>query len=92
MRFEWNEAKSGRNRKKHGISFEEVFLDPFCVTIADQEVQGEERFWTIGRRENSAILVVAHVTREERGEEVIRIISARKATPRERRRYEETDE
>jgi len=95
MRFEWDEGKSRRNRKRHGISFgiaTEVFSDPFCLTIADQTFQGEERFWTIGRLENLVILVVVHTTQDERGEEITRIISARKATPRERRFYEEADQ
>ena len=94
MRFEWDEKKSRLNRKKHGVSFEiaaEVFADPFCLTIPDRTAQGEERFWTIGRLENLVILVVVHTTRDEEGEEVTRIISARKATPRERRFYEEAD-
>ncbi len=95
MRFEWDEKKSRENRKKHGISFQiaiEVFADPFCLTIQDRTVNCEERFWTIGRLENLVILVVVHTTRDERGEEMTRIISARKATPRERRFYEETDQ
>jgi hypothetical protein len=95
MRFEWDEAKNRRNRTKHGISFEtaqEVFLDPLCLTIPDRVAQGEERFWTIGRLENLVILVVAHTTRDQHGEEIVRMISARKATPRERRAYEENDE
>ena len=94
MRFEWDEKKSRANRKKHGISFEvarEVFADPFCLTIQDQTVRGEERFWTLGRLENLAVLVVVHTTRASQGEEITRIISARKATPRERRSYEEVD-
>lgn len=94
MRFEWDEKKSGLNRKKHGVSFEvavEVFADPFCLTILDRTLQGEERFWTIGRLENLVILVVVHTTRDVEGKEVTRIISARKATPRERRFYEEAD-
>ena len=94
MRFEWDEAKSRQNRQKHGISFEiaqDVFLDPFCLTILDQVVQGETRYWTIGRLESLTILVVVHTTRDERGGEITRIIPARKATPREQRFYEETD-
>jgi uncharacterized DUF497 family protein len=93
MRFEWDEAKSRFNRKKHGISFQtaaEVFADPFCMTIEDRDVAGEQRFWTLGRLENLVVLVVAHTTRNQGGEEAIRIISARKATPQERRHYEET--
>ena len=94
MRFVWDEKKNRVNRRKHGISFEiaaEVFLDPFCLTISDRVVHGEERFWTIGRLENLVILVVVHTTRDEHGDEVTRIISARKGTPRERRFYEEAD-
>ena len=92
MRFEWDSEKSRLNRKKHGISFElaeEVFTDPFCLTIFDQIVREEERLWTIGRLENLVILVVVHTVRDEQGVEITRIISARKATPRERRFYEE---
>jgi uncharacterized DUF497 family protein len=94
MRFEWDENKNRSNRKKHGISFalaKEVFADPFCLTIPDSTVRGDERFWTIGRLENLVIVVVVHATRDERGEEITRIISARKATPRERTYYEEAD-
>lgn len=95
MRFEWDENKSRLNRKKHGISFalaKEVFTDPFCLTLSDPTVQGDERFWTIGRLENLVIVVVVHTTRDEHGEEITRIISARKATPRERTYYEEADQ
>lgn len=94
MRFEWDDNKSRVNRKKHGVSFEiaaEAFADPFCLTIPDRTVQGEDRFWTIGRVENLVILVVVHTTRDQQGEEITRIVSARKATPRERRFYEEAD-
>lgn len=94
MRFEWDEKKNLLNYTKHKVSFEiaiEVFSDPFCLTIPDRIVQGEERFWTIGRLENLVVLVVVHLVRDQEGTEVIRIISARKATPRERRLYEEAD-
>jgi uncharacterized DUF497 family protein len=94
MRFEWDEKKSRANRRKHGVSFEmarEVFADPFCLTIPDQAVEGEERSWTIGRLEKLVILVVVHATGGVEDVEVTRIISARKATPRERRFYEEAD-
>jgi hypothetical protein len=94
MRFDWDEQKNRENRRRHRVSFEiatEVFSDPFCLTIADQTVDGEERVWTLGSLENLTILVVVHSTRSEEGEEVIRIISARKATPRERAFYEEAD-
>ena len=95
MRFEWDEYKNRVNRSKHGIRFEiavEVFADPFCLTIPDCTVHGEERYWTIGRLESLAILVVVHINRDEHGDEVTRLISARKATPREREIYEEAIE
>lgn len=92
MRIEWDERKNRQNRRKHGISFElalEVFWDPFCLTIHDRVVSGEERLWTVGRLENLTVIVVVHTTRTEEGEEITRIVSARKATPRERKVYEE---
>lgn len=94
MRFEWDENKSRLNRKKHGLSFEkamQVFADPFCLTVHDRTAWGEERLWTIGRLGQLAVVVVVHTTRTQDGEEITRIISARKATPRERRFYEEAD-
>ena len=95
MRFEWDESKNLTNRRSHGVSFEiaqEVFADPFCITIRDRIVGGEERFWSIGRLENLNILVVVHLTFESEGREITRIISARKATRRERKFYEEIDQ
>jgi uncharacterized protein len=94
MVFEWDETKNRRNEQKHGISFElaqEVFFDPLCLTIADQSSTAEERFWTIGSLPNLAILVVVHTIRFQRGQEVTRIISARRATRKERRFYEEME-
>jgi uncharacterized DUF497 family protein len=94
MRFEWNESKSRTNLRKHGISFElaaEVFSDPFCLTIPDPKIQEEQRFWTIGRIAKLAVVLLVYTICEKDGEEIIRIISARKATPRERRFYEEVD-
>ena len=92
MRLEWNEEKNRRNRAKHKVSFEAaqyVLDDPFALSIRDRVVNGEERWQTIGRAAGISVLLVVHADREETGEEVIRIISARKATPRERRVYEE---
>lgn len=94
MVFEWDEGKNRRNEQKHGISFElarEVFLDPLCFTIADPSSAAEERFWTIGTLPNLVILVVVHTTRFQREQEIIRIISARRATRKERRFYEEME-
>jgi len=95
MRFEWDERKNRQNQQKHGVSFElaqEAFFDPFCLAISDRVMDDEQRWWTIGRIETLTILVVVHTLRDELGEEVIRIVSARKATARERRFYEEHEE
>lgn len=95
MHFEWDERKNRQNRQKHGVSFElaqETFFDPFCLTLSDRLVDDELRLWTVGRVESLLILVVVHTLRDESGEEVIRIVSARKATARERRFYEEHEE
>lgn len=96
IRFEWDEAKDRANRRKHGISFEEaarVFLDPYHLSVQDRHENGEERWQTIGMVHGLIALLVAHtyIERDERGEvvEVIRIISARRATKVERRRYED---
>jgi uncharacterized protein len=94
MRVEWDEQKNRQNRRKYAVSFElaqEVFSDPICLTIPDRIVAGEERFWTVGAIENLVVLVVVHTFSEVEGEEAIRVISARKATQRERRFYEEVE-
>jgi uncharacterized protein len=90
--FEWDEVKARINRKKHGIDFEEaakVFLDEFALTEIDQFIEGEVRWRTIGMLGESVILVVAHTVQEEETVEIVRIISARRAVPLERRRYEQ---
>lgn len=87
MRFEWDEEKNRRNKLKHGISFETataVFFDPMSITENDVCVNNEQRLRTTGNLGNLTIAVVIHVTKDEDGEELIRIISARKATPSER--------
>jgi hypothetical protein len=96
MRFEWDEAKNLSNQRKHGVSFEEasqVFRDPMYVSVQDRIENGELRWQTLGFVEGVLLLTVAHTVREERDDgtliEVIRIISARPATRKERRRYED---
>ena len=92
MTFEWDETKNRRNRVKHGVSFEAatlVFDDPDAVGVPQHTEEGEVRWKTIGMAAGVVPLLVAHTHREEGGEEYIRIISARKATPRERKTYEE---
>ena len=96
MRFEWDEAKNLSNQRKHGVSFEKasaVFLDPLYVSAQDRIEDGEPRWQAIGMVEDLLILTVAHTVREEKAEgtwvDVFRIISARPATRKERRRYED---
>ena len=88
--FEWDEAKAERNRKKHGIDFDDAtqaFYDPHAVLEQDRIVDGEERWRTIGLADETLLLYVAHTTEERSSDEIIRIISARPATGRERKRY-----
>ena len=89
MRFEWDGAKAADNLARHGVSFEEaatVFRDPLSQTGRDPDHSiDEERFVVFGVSARGRLLVVAHT---ERGDKV-RIISARAATPRERKIYEE---
>jgi uncharacterized DUF497 family protein len=87
--FEWNPEKAEANLKKHGISFEEaetVFFDPLSLTVPDPKHSDEEnRFIITGFSEKQRQLVVAHTDRGDK----IRIISARLATPGEKRKYEQ---
>lgn len=90
-RLAWDEKKNRANRRKHLLGFETavlVFDDPNAIAFQDREIEGERRWQTIGWA-HTAIVVVAHTIGEEDGDEVIRIISARKATPSERTLYEE---
>ena len=93
MKFEWNKEKSLRNFQKHGISFEEakeVFKDPFHISKLDHRFDYlEERWITLGSTSKDKILVVANMFFDENGEEIIRIISARKANQKERKFYEQ---
>ena len=90
MRIEWDRAKNEINQARHGIDFETaqlVFDDPCCVTFVERVTDGEERWHAIGSIENIIVLVVVHTWREEASDEVVRIISARPATRRERKLY-----
>ncbi len=90
-RFAWDERKNQANRRKHHIGFETavlVFDDPNAIALQDRDVGLEQRWQMIGWAQTS-IIVVAHTIGLGNGTEVIRIISARKATPSERRLYEE---
>ena len=90
INFDWDPAKNRANQRKHGVSFEEaisVFYDTYAIQFFDEESSsGEDRFLLLGLSSESRILMVCHC---ERGEgNIIRIISARKATKNERRHYE----
>ncbi len=86
--FEWDEIKAKANFKKHKVSFEEgktIFNDPFLFTFPDDKHSThEERFVNIGVSVQGRILILTHTERKGK----IRIISCRKATPRERSFYE----
>lgn len=81
------------NVAKHGVSFElavRVFADPFALSVQDRIEAGEYRWQTIGLVEGWLLLLVAHTVRDEDdGTEVIRIISARRATRGERKHYDQ---
>jgi len=93
VEFEWDAEKAESNLRKHGVSFEEastVFGDPLARTIIDPDHSDDEvRFLTAGLSQNSRLIVVAHVERED---EKTRIINARLATSRERRDYESEEQ
>lgn len=89
LRFEWDEGKNTANQRKHGISFQEaqtVFYDDRALLAKDPD-DTEDRFLLLGLSLALRILVVCHCYREE--DEVIRIISARKANRSERAQYEQ---
>jgi hypothetical protein len=87
--FEWDPDKAPRNLAKHGVAFPEaatVFGDPLAFTFYDPEHSEEEgRFLTFGHLADGRVVVISHTDRSDR----IRIISARAATRRERKSYEE---
>ena len=94
VRFEWNEAKAAINLRVHGVSFEtalRVFADPFAIMEQDRIENGEHRWQTLGSVDGCTILLVAHTFRDEADIEVIRIISARRADGREKKRYGKQD-
>lgn len=87
--FEWHDTKDRANQKKHGVSFREaksVFFDEYAVQFYDEEHSSEEdRFIMLGMSNESRVLIVCHCERENG--EIIRIVSARKATKKERGFY-----
>jgi len=92
MKFEWDTNKEKINVQKHGITFEQasyVFADPFALNKYDDEhSENEDRWILLGKSLNETILVVVHTFRDNDGVEFVRIISARKATKREKQTYQ----
>ena len=91
-RFEWDEAKAKSNARRHGVRFEDamlVFADPYALVEQDRLEDGELRWQTLGLAGGVVLLLVAPTVRNEREDEIIRIISARKAVQKERKRYDE---
>ncbi len=89
--FQWDAAKAVANLRKHGVSFDLAslaFADPFALIAQDRFESGEYRWQTLGLVEGCLLLLVAHTVTDADGTEVVRIISARKATRKERKRYD----
>lgn len=90
MKFEWDPVKAASNAKKHKITFEvakTVFYDEFAVQFFDEEhADAEERFLLLGMSSDARLLLVCHCERQDG--DVVRIISARKATQSEAQHYQ----
>jgi len=88
IEFQWDKEKALQNLKKHGVTFEEAataFYDTLSITIPDNDhSEGEARFLLLGLSNKNRLLVVSHTDRGR----LIRIISARTATSKERKYYE----
>jgi uncharacterized protein len=91
MDFEWDDTKAESNERKHGVSFGEavtVFADPLSLTGYDPgHSDDEDRFITMGTSAAGRLLVLSHTDRGDK----VRLISAREASRRERRDYEDGD-
>ncbi len=89
LKFEWNTNKAKKNIEKHGVSFDEastVFSDPLSMTYDDPDHSyGENRYIIIGLSSNGKLLFISHVEKDG----IIRIISARQLTRKERKQYEQ---
>jgi uncharacterized protein len=88
--YDWDPAKARRNFERHGVRFVDAAIsleDPFAVTVADPDAEGEARFLTLALDPQGRILVVVY----SHGSEKTRIISARRASPGERTQYARRD-
>ncbi len=87
MRLRYDPAKAAANFRKHGVSFadaEGVFQDPLAVTQEDPDAEGERRFIAVGLGSAAELLVVVYAMHDDE----VRLISARRATRKERKTYE----
>ena len=94
MRLSWDEPKSRSNQRKHGISFDtasRVFLDPLHLSRQDRIVEGEERWQTVGMVNGTLLILVAYILMDEE-EEILHLISARRAIRQERIEYEQASQ
>lgn len=90
MAYEWDATKARRNLRKHGVDFADavaVLEDEFALTLKDSSTDEEERWISVGLDSLGRVLVLVYTWRSDH----IRLISARPATPRERKQYEERE-
>jgi len=94
IRFEWDPVKARGNERKHGVKFEDaihVFDDPYALFEQDRTDQRRELRWqAVGLVAGVMVLVVVHAVRGDDQDEIVRLISARRATRKERTRYEQS--
>ena len=92
MKFEWDKNKEKSNIQKHGVTFEQasyVFTDQFALNKYDDKHSEDEDRWVIlGKSLNETLLLVVHTFRDNNNIEFVRIISARKATKKEKQTYQ----
>lgn len=92
MKFEWDPKKETMNFQKHGVTFEQasyVFADPYALSKYDEEHSDDEDRWLLlGKSINEVLLVVVHTLTDKDGMELVRIISARKASKNENNEYQ----
>jgi len=92
MKFEWDKNKEKINIQKHGVTFEQasyVFADKFALNRFDNEHSEDEDRWALlGKSLNETLLLIIHTFRNDDGTEFVRIISARKATKKEKQTYQ----
>jgi hypothetical protein len=86
--YEWDVSNAAINRRKHAITSEDA-VQVFALTESDRVEDGEHRWRTVGMVQGVVVLLVAHTVTEEGHDEIVRIISARRATRKERNHYDQ---